>query len=465
MNLRYKIFGFLFAAAALSGCKKFVDIKTQGNLVPNQTINYRYLLNSTSAFESVANLSDFASSDININDATQQGSLSGSQSNGYFSNSYNWQPVIFPFGTAYEQDPGWNALYATVLSSNTIINELPASDGSQAEKDALTAEALVHRADAYLNLINTYAKPYNPATASTDSGVPLLLVQTISQSLNRATIQTVYTQVVNDLIAAIPALPVTQAYNTLPSKASAYGELARCYLLMKDYANAGKYADEALKLRSTVNDLSTLTSVTSSNYPRRINDPEILLSKVSLGGSLIFSPAALKLSEEYLTLLGTKDQRYTLFTVPAANISTTYTGRFFYKEGAIGETRNQGVSVPEMMLIRAEVYARAGDLSSAMNALNALRIKRFKTIDYVPLVATSVNDALTKVIDERRKEFFGTAIRWWDMRRLKDEVLFQKTYTRIFNGTTYTLAPNSNRYTFPIAEYLRNLNPELEQNP
>lgn len=465
MNTSYKIFGFLLTVATLTGCKKFVDIKTQGQLVPNQTINYRYLLNNTSNFETVANLSDFASSDISLNDAAQQTALSGTLSYNYFVGSYTWQQVIYPLGSNVEQDLNWNRLYTNVLNCNTIINELPGSNGNQADKDALTAEALVHRADTYLNLVNTYAKPYNAATAATDLGVPLILVQTLSQKLNRASVQEVYNQIISDLTKAIPALPQTQAYNTLPSKASAYGELARCYLMMKDYTNAGIYADEALKLRSTLNDLSTITAVSNANYPRRIADPEILLSKVPLNNSLNFFPTVLKPSDEWFNLVGTKDQRYTLFTVPASTVSTSLSGRVYMKEKAIGETRNEGPSVPEMMLIRAEAYARAGDAANAMIWVNNLRIKRFKTADYTPLTATDGNDALNKVIDERRREFFGISLRWWDMRRLSNEANFQRTYTRVFNGTTYTLAPNSNRYVFPIAEYYRSLNPELEPNP
>lgn len=465
MKLKNIIIGFSLIVMAMTGCKKYVDIKTQGNLVPNQTINYRYLLNNTAAFENIQNLSDFASSDIDINDVAQQTALTGSQFYSYLTGSYNWRPVIFPFGSAYEQDQSWNTLYAIILNCNTIINELPASDGTQEEKKALEAEALVHRADAYLNLINTYAKPYVRSSAGSDLGVPLILVQTVSQSLKRASIETVYNQIINDLLQALPALPATQAYNTLPTKASAHGELARAYLMMADYPNALKYAEEALKIRNTLIDLSAITAVNTSNYPRRIANPEIMLSKLPIGGSLTFAPSVLKLSDEYLTVLGTKDQRYTLFTVPAATVSSTYTGRFFYKESVTGETRNEGVSVPEMLLIRAECFARTGNISEAMNSLNTLRIKRFKAADYVPATANSNTDALVKVIDERRREFFGTMLRWWDMRRLNNETTFQKTYTRNFGGVIYTLAPNSNQYTFPIAEYLRNLNPELEPNP
>jgi len=465
MKFNYKIIVCAVLSLAFAGCEEFVDIKTQGNLVPNQTINYRYLLNNTSGFESNPSLGDFASDDIIINDATQVSSLTGSLFYNYFPASYTWQRVLYPFGTSSEQDQNWNLMYATILNCNTIINELPESNGTEQEKAALIAEAKVHRADAYLGLVNTYAKPYNAATASTDLGLPLLTTQTVTQSLSRASVQAVYTQVVSDLTSAIDALPPTQRYNTLPSKASAYAELARCYLYMNDYANANRYADLALSLRSTLIDLGTYTQVNSSNYPRRINDPEVIFSKISVGGSVGFGPTVFKLSDEMLSIYGTTDQRHNLFTTTGSTIGTGYTGRFFYRERAIGETRNVGPSVPEMMLIKAEYYARNNDVNNAMLWVNRLREKRFKPADYVATTATSPSDALSKVIEERRRELYGRMLRWWDMRRLKSEPAFQRTYTRTFNGATYTLAPNSDRYVFPIAQYLISLNPELEPNP
>jgi len=465
MKPKYKIIFLLALGVSHLGCKKYVEIKTQGILVPKQTINYRYLLNNTNTFEASVNLADFASNDIEIVDASQISSLNSLSYTAYVG-SYNWLPVLYPVGnSAYEQDQNWNLMYTKILNCNTIIQELPASDGSDAEKSKLIAEALVHRADAYLVLVNTYAKPYNSASAATDLGVPLLLTQTVSQKLNRASVEAIYSQVIKDLTDAIPFLPDIQAYNTLPSKVSAYGELARCYLYMKDYQNAAKYADMALVIRSTLNDLGALTVVNTTNYPRRIADPEILLSKISIGGAVGFAPTALRLSNEFLTLLGTRDQRYILFTTPAATISANYTGRFFYMERAVGETRNYGPSVPEMMLIKAEAFARAGDVSSAMTWVNRLRIKRFTPANYTPLTATDAKDALVKVIDERRREFFGRMLRWWDMRRLKNEAPFERTYTRNYGTVTYSLEPNSSRYVFPIAEYITNLNPELEKNP
>ncbi|ADQ80652.1 RagB/SusD domain protein [Paludibacter propionicigenes WB4] len=458
-----------FLCLSFVGCEKYVDIKTQGKLVPGDIDNYRYLLNNTSGYEMGPRLTDIASDDVELVDgSTQYLALSSSDNYGYWPKAYTWQAVIYPIGN-YQSDDDWNSMYNTVTYSNVVINEVPTSKGgTESQKAALIAEALVHRADAYLMLVNKYAKPYKASTAVSDLGVPMILTETTEQSLKRPSIQAVYDQIIADLKKAIPSLPLKQLYTTLPSKPSAYGELARTYLCMNDYANAKLYADSALLYRSTLNDLSTITALSSTTYPRRISDPEILLSKTVYGGVSAYTPYALRLSSSLLTLLGTKDQRYNLFTTAAANISSSYTaagGRFFYKDRALNEGRNIGPSVPEMMLIEAEYYARNNKPEIAMDWLNALRKKRFKAADYVDLSATDLNDALKKVIDERHREFFCRMLRWWDMRRLKDDPMFAQTYTRTLAGITYTLAPTSNRYIFSIPAYQIKLSPEMEQNP
>lgn len=464
MKSKYILISALCATAMLASCKKYVEIKTQGNLVPNETINYRYLLNNTSELEVGPQIGDWSSDDVALVDGSQQQKDLTSASYNYISKGYTWQPELYPLGDAYlQKDINWVGMYNTIAYANTVINEVPVSNGTDADKAELLSEALVHRADAYLMLMNTYAKPYNAATAGTDLGVPLVLVQTVTQSLARPSAQAVYNQIITDLKKAIPALTV-QTYTQQPSKAAGYAELARTYWCMGDYANASLYADSALIIKSTLNDYSLATAT----LPLRRTDPEIYLSKVTANGVVSYQPTALRLSDELLNLLGTKDQRYNLFTVPAATISSTYAaagGRFFFRDRLTNEARNIGPSVPEMMLIKAEALARNSNASGAIQWVNNLRRKRFRTADYADLTAASATDALRIVIEERRREFFCRMLRWWDMRRLKDDPQFRRTYTRTFNGTTYTLDPASNRYTFQIAPYQIQLNPEIQQNP
>lgn len=463
MKQVFNIITSIFILSAVTGCKKYVDIKTQGSLVPQETLNFRYLLNSSSTFENTVRMPDLAADDANIIDSAQMAQLVSTTTYTYFVNTYTWQPAVYT--VLGESDPEWDRMYNMIYNCNVAIAETPTSTGgTDSLKNVIIAEAKVHRADAYLTLVNMYAKPYNAATAATDEGVPLLTTPTVDAKLSRAPVANVYKLIIDDLTSIVAYLPKQNLFNTLPSRAAAFAILARANLYMGNYEQAGNWADSSLAIQNTLNNLSTLTT---STYPSRLKDPEIILSKLAYSGSYAYMPTALRLSDSLLNLLGTNDLRYNLFTLPASSFSTTlYTGRFFSKErtGSF-DTRNLGPSVPEMMLIKAEALARKGDKSGALAKANALRQNRFTTATYTPLTASTANEALVQVIKERQREFFCRGLRWFDMRRLKNDPLFTQTVTRKFRGTTYTLEPNSNRYVFPISDYYRQFNPGITANP
>ena len=59
-----------------------------------------------------------------------------------------------------------------------------------------------------ITLVNAYANNYDPSTAATDPGVPLMLDKNINKTnLQRATVQEVYDQIKADLDEAAPNLP------------------------------------------------------------------------------------------------------------------------------------------------------------------------------------------------------------------------------------------------------------------
>lgn len=49
------------------------------------------------------------------------------------------------------------------------------------------------------------------------------------------------------------------------------------------------------------------------------------------------------------------------------------------------------------------------------------------------------------------------------MKRLNYEDKFKKTVTHTADGETFTLAPNDNRYIFPINQMILNYNPGMPQ--
>jgi hypothetical protein len=97
------------------------------------------------------------------------------------------------------------------------------------------------------------------------------------------------------------------------------------------------------------------------------------------------------------------------------------------------------LAINEQYLIRAEAAARAGNATKAMQDLNTLLAKRWKTNTFVALTATSAANALDQVIAERRKELAIHGYTALDRsERLNSDSRYALTLTRILNNQTYT---------------------------
>jgi len=434
----------------ISSCSKFVEIEERSGTRPlKYTSDYQYLLNNTTTFERSYGFPLISCDDAGVENPTQQNTLSTQ-----WALTYSWSETRY---SDNEEDIDWSNYYNQINICNQITDGVMNSEGgSMTDKKYILAQARTHRAYAYLNLANMYAKPYDPTTASKDLGLPLLTTSYLFSSLERVSLDKVYQQIIADLELSIKDLPNLPDFNCEPSKAAAYAILAETYLQMRNFTKAGLYADSVLMIQNTLTDLNNYVS-NPSTLPKKLNDQEIIFSKTVTG---TYYPS-LTLSSDLLQLIGEKDLRYKLFTAKDYRGYGRYYSRYQYTyEGVY-----VGPNVPEMMLIKAESKAREGDYSSAVDILNTLRKKRFQPADYTDLTASSASDALALVINERRRELFGRGFRWFDMRRLNYDQAFAKSYSRTFKGQTYTLETNSNRFTYAIAEKYILLNPEMKQNP
>ncbi|MBZ4040855.1 RagB/SusD family nutrient uptake outer membrane protein [Flavobacterium hibisci] len=451
-------------ALTAASCDNYVDIQTEGKLTPEETENYRYLLNNTRIYDITYGLIDVASDDIDLQNEVQITALSSSAFYRPFLNLYKWSDAVFLEG---DKDNNMEILYEALYYTNVIITEVMNSkNGTQAEKLAIKGEAQVHRAFIYLTLVNIFGKAYDATTSASDLGVPLLITPTVSQDIRRASVKEVYDLIISDLKEATASglKPVNTGNNVaFPSQASAYALLARTYLYMHNYSEALANAEKALALQNT---LINLADYEFATYPNKRLDPELILSKYNGYTSYAYVPTILGLSDDLIKTFDTNDLRYVLFTKPSTFFNTAYTkGRAYSKERVTGESRNAGPTVPEMMLIKAECQARAGSAALAMETVNALRVKRFRTGQYTALTATDNKDALAKVLQERRRELMGCGgFRWFDLKRLNKEPELARTITHNISGQIITLEPNSDRYQMQFAPIYFDYAPNLEQN-
>ena len=249
-----KLYKFLLCACLalpIMSCDDYLDIQPKGIVIPEKSEDYERLLNYAQLLKASESYPNFMTDDVFMpyEDDMTGGFVSLELPNQHL---YAFNSEIFGEG---ESDGLWEYSYNRIYYYNVVIDDIMgATQDTEEHKKQLRAEALVGRAFEYLTLVNAYANHYDPSTAATDPGVPLMLDKNINKTnLQRATVQEVYDQIKTDLDEAAPNLPekpVLNAYRA--SKPVGYGMLARMYLYMGDYKKALENAVISLQNNSTL---------------------------------------------------------------------------------------------------------------------------------------------------------------------------------------------------------------------
>jgi len=440
-------------------CDSFLDIQPKGIVIPKNYEDYEKLINYAQLLKASDSYPNFMTDDVYLPD---DGDVNFNDLEVPDRNLYTFQAEIF--GDA-ETDGLWEYSYNRIYYYNTIIEDvMTVEDATFDQKRSLRAEALLGRAFEYLTLVNAYGNHYDVNTAATDPGVPLMLNKDINQSnLTRATVQQVYDQISQDLDTAALYLPDKQKTAYRASKPVGLGMLARMYLYMGNYNEALKYAKLSLAENSSLLDLRNYSvvqpdwSIGRIDVPYGADNPEniyIRLAPWTFG----FSGTAFG-SDELVALFDhDNDMRFKLFFSNYAwgvNYDHYLWMPYIYA--------NMAMSVPEIILIAAECEARVGSKDQAMLYLDQLL--EYRIVGYQSQTAATKEEALDKVLVERRKEMCMLGCtRVIDLKRLNREPRYAKTITHVANGQTYTLAPDSPRYIFPIPLKVASFNPNMVLN-
>ena len=172
---------------------------------------------------------------------------SWSEASRFQAQAYNWEDIT---ETGEDESPQelWNRHYLAIASANAAI-DLIEGKGSPAEYNEQLGEALLCRAYAMFQLSTVFCKAYNPATASTDLGLPYPThpEKVVGTVYTRGTMEDLYGQIDKDLQRGLPLVSSNYSkpkfhFNTDAAKAFA----ARFYLYKGDFAKAITYATEVL---------------------------------------------------------------------------------------------------------------------------------------------------------------------------------------------------------------------------
>ncbi len=463
--------------ALSSSCKKsFLEVVPKGSVIASTTDDYGRLLTNATLLNVTANPQVMLADDVIAIKSFFDAATTREQ------RLFRWDDEVYE---PEESAPELDGLMTNIYLYNKIINEVMSADGPETQKKNLRAEALTGRAWTLFHLINYYAKPYNPATAAKDPGFPLVNSADVTvTNFTRASVQEVYNQIVSDLQTAIPDLPEKLTARLRMSRALGRALLGKVYVFMQQY-------DKALPLfNDAFTDLSqSVLPVRLYNYNQTFATGGAFLPIAALGGPTL--PTHATYEENFFSRQFSNTYAYFInIFVMSPSVSILFKPsdlrlKFYtnkaYPSGAIppntyrriGPLLTQvGFVLPDLYLLRAECYARGGELTKATDDLLTLRKNRMPDTDAAIPADTAADKIklVSFIMEERQREFAVQGYRWFDMRRLSvDPLLTGLQFTHKLmaaDGTlSATYALKTERFVLRFPPKVMVQNPGMNNNP
>lgn len=421
---------------------------------------------------------------------------------GYFT----WQQRVGQNDTYtdfYQENKTWTKVYNLINVANNIIesvNDVPSStDEEQQGVHKVRGEAHFLRAFYYFWLANIYGQPYNPATAAADLAVPLKTSEAVEDiKFSRASVQTVYDQVVRDLQTAETELAQVRAKQTSLYRADVTAVrllFSRVYLYLQQWEQAATYAAKVIEAHPQLQDI---VATTTAKFAVASN-PENLFS---MGGDdapclCYYGYQSFRISDDLYNAYGSNDNRRRqwfwhkgLFTGSVKHEEgNKYTdqdpaNKNYYNDAYYEGYRGVLSPVSSLFLLRsaeaylnlAEAEAYQGHSEPALQALNALRSKRYNA--GATLSGLTQADLITAIRHERRLELALEGHRWFDLRRYRvcgvqperisivhDYTIYEsRTSINMLERHRFTLTEDDASWTLPIPEEVITFNTGMPNN-
>lgn len=465
---------YVFAACIiLSGCKKSDFLNAKPNLIlvqPNSLKDCQAILDNSPYMNGIGiglspALGEAASDDYYV---LPNHFINGGLSEPVYKNLYTWDDNLYGHERVRPWD--WGYGYRAIYYANVVLDELSNISIENYEREAynnIKGSALFYRSYILHALSQVFCEPYDDNTANTALGLPLRMTSDINEKVQRSTVRQTYDKIITDLEESIQLLPDTPLYKSRPSKAAAYGLLARVFLSMRKYDSALKMADSCLTLKNTLMDFNMVDATASTPF-NRFNDEVIFCSVLVITAMQLINPYYARVDSTLFKMYDSNDLRKEIFYGNAKKDFSIPNDNGYYFKGSYDGTFNglfSGLATDEIYLIRAECHARKNDVSNAMKDLNFLLSKRWKSGYPMPIYnIDNPNEALKLVLLERRKELVFRGLRWSDIRRLNKEEP-NISIIREVNNEIFTLEPHDKRWTFLIPPDVMIFNGDWQQNP
>lgn len=415
---------------------------------------------------------------------------------------YNWFSPFEALADCSSTDDDtkliWGNCYRQIFAANAALNSI-AADTEDPTLQFYRAQALGMRANCYQILAQCYQFTYNEENKSK----PCVMVITeknqqeaAENGIERATVEQVYTQIMEDLDETIrlltesglsPEKVLSSKPKRFISLATAYGLRARANLVMKKYAEAAADADMAIQkfngspLAATAAGKPGFASLDASNWMWGIAIAET--DRVVTSGIINLPSHLTPFAEGGYTSVGAvrcinkalyasipeSDVRRAWFLDEnqqsaglnaaqqeyidaAAKVTPAYTCVKFDSysgEPGVGPNANDVVlmRIEEMYLIKAEGEAMSGNPGLGAQTLASF-VKAYRDPAYT--VSGSAEDIQEACFQQRRVELFGEGLIYFDYMRLN------KDFNRLGGGFptafVYNVPAGSDVLIYPIPD-------------
>jgi hypothetical protein len=414
--------------------------------------------------------------------------------------NYNWE-IQSETADIDTQAYYWDACYKAIAHANKALEAIDQL-GNSPKLNPQRGEALLARAYSHFMLVSFWSKRYNPATASTDLGIPYVTVPEtgLITKYTRNTMAEVFDFIQKDLEEGLKL--ATNDYKEPKfhfNKEAAKAFASRFYLVKGDWDKVIAISNDlGSKPVGKLRDLSSYKGVSVDNqrisYAKSEVNTNLLI--VSANSIIRRSPSENRFylsGDRYGEIFGTSTNPFGkgwLYNFYSSNSSITVFMPKFYEyfkysnvTAGIGDpyTAEVLLSNDEFFLNRIEAHVMKNQiaeanaeleyfLSTRTTAYNATTDKlteakvvaKYPVIDneYTPFYTmTPVQTSYVKAIAEtRRRDFIHEGMRWFDVKRFNIVVNHETK-----NKPTNILAKDDNRRALQIPLHASNTG--IEKNP
>jgi hypothetical protein len=349
----------------------------------------------------------------------------------------------------------WTAIYRQIDRDNVVLQKVPGVSGlTDAAKNDILGQAYFLRALSFHNLAKFYGDvptPLTPVSSPADAA-----------AYTRTPIASVYTQILADLDKAGQLISNTTntryatqtAVKALRARVLFYRAALNASTSAADYQAALDAANSVLAGRDTLTvPYADLFSTTGTNTTEDIFRVSFITSQSNGLGNWYIASGRGEVSPtpELVNAYPAGDVRKTWSVRTTGNTNHPLEGRKY--STTAGTEHIHVIRLAELVLMKAEILARQGNLAAAVAEYNKVRIRAGIPKHTLGTDVKTADDVIAAIIAERRLELALEGDRWHDLNRLGTAAAVKGFTNRSYQA----------RFPIPLRDI--RTSPQLTQNP